>query len=208
MNNDNQGSGDHPPNYYYAWSSVTQPDLTPHYSRELNPVPRSPGSSSSARRPGKHTHQTYRGIRARGNKWVSEIREPRKTTRIWLGTYPIPEMAAAAYDAAALALKGSDAVLNFPECANTYPIPASLSGADIRCAAEAAAEARRPHQPINEAVVEYMDEDAIFDMPNLLADMAEGMMVSPPRMKPLDDDDTGEGSSGGYGGGGDLWGYP
>uniref|UniRef100_A0A7N0UDT6 AP2/ERF domain-containing protein n=1 Tax=Kalanchoe fedtschenkoi TaxID=63787 RepID=A0A7N0UDT6_KALFE len=154
----------------------------------------------------KHTHPIYRGIRSRGPKWVSEIREPKKTTRIWLGTYPTAEMAAAAYDAAALALKGSDAVLNFPECAGAYPVPESLSAADVRAAAEAAAATRAPPQPINEEVQhggEYVDEDVILDMPNFLADMAEGMMVSPPRMRPADDDDdTGEGSSSG------LWDHP
>ncbi|XP_022932388.1 ethylene-responsive transcription factor ERF027-like [Cucurbita moschata] len=135
-------------------------------------------------------HGNYKGVRCRSGKWVSEIREPRKTTRIWLGTYPTSEMAAAAYDVAALALKGSNAVLNFPDSIRSYPIPASKSPADIRLAAAAAAATKKVDQgesnnnschqsPPSD---EFVDEEALFGMPNLLHDMAEGMLLPPPRM--------------------------
>lgn len=128
-------------------------------------------------------------------------------------------MAAAAYDVAALALKGPDTPLNFPNSILSYPIAASLSAADIRAAAAAAAEARvvRPADGAGENAAvaatvrenvegagagaggrttastdqEFIDEDELLNMPNVLDDMARGMQVSPPRMKSPSSDSPG-----------------
>ncbi|KAM1284943.1 hypothetical protein ACFX2J_027574 [Malus domestica] len=84
-------------------------------------------------------HQKYRSVRLRSSgKWVAEIHQKRK--KLWLGTYPTDEMAARAYDAAALALKGASANLNFPELAQALPLSDSLSPMDIQVAASASEE--------------------------------------------------------------------
>ncbi|XP_051120769.1 dehydration-responsive element-binding protein 1F-like [Andrographis paniculata] len=163
-------------------------------------------SSPKKQRSGRTRHPHYRSVRRRSNgKWVCEVREPHARSRIWLGTFPTPEMAAVAHDVAILTLHGDGAShLNFPELAHFLPRAASCSTTDIQRAAQQAARDFTP--PAAEASnlfetmegninVEsrsgsgsgsgggYLDEEAVFNLPALIDGMAEGMLLTPPALK-------------------------
>ncbi|GLJ43581.1 hypothetical protein SUGI_0906920 [Cryptomeria japonica] len=159
----------------------------------------------------------YIGVRRRSwGKWVSEIREPKKKRRIWLGSYDNPQMAARAYDVAALYLKGSSAILNFPHAVHTLPRPLSSASRDIQSAASRAARTFEPHGPllfsalpsdgqvqalpgpeeeINTQVCSELSnveftmhssevdplKDLLMQSPNMWMDMAEALLLTPPR---------------------------
>ncbi|KAK4440636.1 Dehydration-responsive element-binding protein 1D [Sesamum alatum] len=144
-------------------------------------------------------HPVYRGVRRRSaGKWVCEVREPNKKSRIWLGTFPDPETAAIAHDVAALALRGENAPLNFPDSARLLPRAPSSSHQDIqRAALEAAMISSAGKQLDQTRIVSvengperasdgndsgrvgFVDEEEMFNMPVLLDSLAEGLLLTP-----------------------------
>ena len=116
-------------------------------------IEKSPSSSLLARRRSSSgssaNSTTFKGVRMRAwGKWVTEIRDPETKARIWLGSFATAEMAARAYDAGMVCLKGESAYasLNFPDSPPRIPSNCStpMSPKDIQAAAAAAATSSVP----------------------------------------------------------------
>ncbi|KEH42085.1 putative transcription factor AP2-EREBP family [Medicago truncatula] len=151
--------------------------------------------------------------RRAGRKKFRETRQPNNKTRVWLGTFSHPDMAAIAYDVAPLAFKGETASLIFPHAATSLPRLDSQTSS-IRSIQFASTKAVEKHLSscqdlesfvadiamngsesadynVNGCVEKFLedsdgffwDEEEVYNMPGLINSMAEGLIMTPPALQ-------------------------
>ncbi|XP_027363220.1 dehydration-responsive element-binding protein 1B-like [Abrus precatorius] len=175
-------------------------------SKSINLIQKMQKRRAGRRKFHETRHPVYKGVRQRNGKWVCELRQPNnKKTRVWLGTFEHPDMAAIAYDVAALAFKGDAASLNFPHAATSLPRLNSGTSSirAIQFAAMKAAERhfcsqiQRDNNQNNNDDLElsievgleedsrsfFWDEEEVFNMPGLMNSLAEALIITPPALQ-------------------------
>ncbi|KAJ3692701.1 hypothetical protein LUZ60_011796 [Juncus effusus] len=183
-------------------SSSSDNSSSPTSSSEYTTIWSSPPKRPAGRTKFRETrHPNYRGVRRRGNsnRWVCEVREPNKGSRIWVGTFPSADMAARAHDVAVMALRGKSACLNFADSAWLVNLPSSFSSVEelkrvaVRAAEEFNGEVSVKSEVISDENLENFDVRGFEEMGlwSYYASLAEGLLMEPPGGR-FGDSDEGE----------------
>ncbi|CAL0317744.1 unnamed protein product [Lupinus luteus] len=117
--------------------------------------------SSTASAAVRHSNK-FRGVRQRPwGRWAAEIRDPSRRKRVWLGTFDTAEEAATVYDKAAVKLKGSNAITNFPAPANENEVMTQATAGEIQSVDGGSSYSNAVASPTS--VLHYHSGSTLFD---------------------------------------------